>query len=200
MKTKSIALFITATCALSTISSAVTVTVAGIANSSVGLITSAAPTYSLFSGRAIFVSTNTAITAIGAQNSLLSTVGGTGANFDTQLNTLIGAGSPGIIRSATFTNGVLASTGSVEAGAVGNFTYLFLVAEASSNVVGLGAFTGPTVPSLGAVTFNPTNAGDTLGIGTSVKTGTSGFQLIPEPSVTLLGAIGALGLLRRRRI
>jgi hypothetical protein len=45
-----------------------------------------------------------------------------------------------------------------------------------------------------------------LGQGTSVyaATGTSGFQLasipVPEPSAALLGALGALGLLRRRRI
>ena len=40
-----------------------------------------------------------------------------------------------------------------------------------------------------------------LGVGTSTysATGTSGFQLVPEPSAALLGALGALGLLRRRR-
>ncbi|MBJ7284451.1 MAG: PEP-CTERM sorting domain-containing protein, partial [Akkermansiaceae bacterium] len=40
-----------------------------------------------------------------------------------------------------------------------------------------------------------------LGVGTSVGSavGTSGFQLVPEPSAALLGALGSLGLLRRRR-
>ena len=84
------------------------------------------------------------------------------------------------------------------------------MAESGGFITGIGAYTGSNAPASGAVTFNPAGSGDSLGIGTSVfaaaTTGptqpVSGFQLksaIPEPSTALLGAISALGLLRRRR-
>jgi MYXO-CTERM domain-containing protein len=79
---------------------------------------------------------------------------------------------------------------------------MILSGESGGLVNAIGAYKGPIVPSLGAVTFNPTNSSDSIGIGTSVFTAgspNSGFQLIPEPSAALLGALGALGLLRRRR-
>ncbi|MBU6171831.1 MAG: hypothetical protein KGQ87_10140 [Verrucomicrobia bacterium] len=200
MKTKLFAMFMAVTAVSTAVSSAVSVTVAGIANSSVGFVTLNGNNVS---GRAIFVSTGTALTNVSTTfASLLNSTTTTPAAFDSSLSTLIGAGSPGIIRSTTFTSGVLASSGAVEAGSIGNLTYLFLVSEASGYVTGIGAYTGPAVPSLGAVTYNPTNAGDTLAVGTSVKSGSSGFQLaaaVPEPSAALLGALGALGLLRRRR-
>jgi len=109
----------------------------------------------------------------------------------------------------------MTSTGSVQLGNAANSTYLFLVSEASGIITGIGAYTGSAVPNAGSVTFNPAFAGDSLGIGTSVLAAAtttpsvqpvSGFQLksavaaIPEPSAALLGAIGALVLLRRRRI
>lgn len=178
----------------------------------------------LVSGRAIFVSVTTALTGVSASmNALLAVSNSTPANFDTALNALITAGNtivaatnPGIVRSTTFAAGALTSTGSVQMGDVGNKTYLFLVAEAGGFITGIGAYTGSNVTSPGSVTFNPAGAGDTLLVGTSVLAAAttagpgvpftqpiSGFQLaaaVPEPSAALLGAIGALGLLRRRRI
>jgi hypothetical protein len=88
---------------------------------------------------------------------------------------------------------------------------MFLVAEAAGFITGIGAYTGPAIPGApGVLTFNTGNANDSLGVGTStlIAAGAggggpvSGFQLaaaVPEPSTALLGAFGALALLRRRR-
>lgn len=121
---------------------------------------------------------------------------------------LLFVNDPGVVRSnIAFTGGAVTSPGSVELGAVGNKTYVWMSA---SNGLSWGAFQGPAVPSLGAVTLNSASMTEDL-IGTSTFAGTagttsgpqtaSGFQLasVPEPSAALLGAIGALGLLRRRR-
>jgi len=219
MKIKVLSIFVAATAAFTATSNAVTVALGGIANTSVGLITldadgvGSSPRATV-SGRAIFVSVTDALTGVASSmNTLLASANSTSAAFDTELATLIGATTltdPGIVRSTTFTNGALTSTGNQELGTVSNKTYLFLVAEAGGFITGIGAYTGSNVPSSGAVTFNPTNAGDTLLVGTSVLAAAtvspvqpiSGFQLasaVPEPSAALLGALGALGLLRRRR-
>lgn len=215
MKIKLLSVLVAATAALTGNSSAVTLSLAGIANTTVGFITldpqGPAP-MGLVSGRAIFVSTTDALVGVSASmNALLAVANSTPAQFDSALALLIGTTDsgtdPGIVRSTTFTAGALASTGSVQLGNVANKTYLFLVAEEGGFITGIGAYTGSNVPAAGAVTFNPAFSGDGEGVGTSVlATGTinSGFQLapvsIPEPSAALLGAIGALGLLRRRRI
>lgn len=200
MKTKLIATIIAATAALANVSHAVTVNLAGIANATTGLITLDG---SVTSGRAIFVSTTGADVRNGGNAAFQSilTMGGSSADFDAALTTLIdatSATSPGIVREVSFVDGVLLSTGPQELGNVGNFTHLFLVSESGGSVSGIGAYTGPDVPPLGAVTINANTAGDEIGIGTS----TGGFQLVavvPEPSVALLGMLGALGLVRRRR-
>lgn len=208
-----------ATAAFNVTSNAAVISVAGIANTTVGLITLdndglGANPRATASGRAIFVSVTDALVqadVFSSMNTLLASSTSTAAQFDSALALLIGATSstdPGIVRSTTFTNGVLASTGSVELGSVGNKTYLFLVAEAAGYITGIGSYTGSNAPASGAVTFNPAGSGDTLGVGTSVFAAASGgqpvtgFQLayaVPEPSAALLGALGALGLLRRRR-
>ena len=225
MKFKLLSLLMAATVVSTTASNAAVISVAGIANSTnnIGLITldpTETPSVTLrstVSGRAIFVSVTDALTGVAASmDTLLASLSSTPGAFDTALSTLIGATSstdPGVVRSTTFSNGVLASTGTVQLGDVGNKTYLFLVAESGGFITGIGAYTGSNAPASGAVTFNSAGSGDSLGIGTSVfaaATGSpvqpaSGFQLksavaaIPEPSTALLGAIGALGLLRRRR-
>jgi hypothetical protein len=61
MKTKLFAMFMAVTAASTAVSSAVSVSVAGIANSSVGFVTLNG---SNVSGRAIFVSTGTALTLL----------------------------------------------------------------------------------------------------------------------------------------
>lgn len=219
-------LFVAATAALSSTSEAVTLALSGISNTTVGLITldpiesPAVTLRSAVSGRAIFVSVSTSLSGVAtSMNSLLASATSTSAQFDTALATLIGttnaSTSPGIVRSTTFTSGAMTSTGSVQLGNAANSTYLFLVSEANGVITGIGAYTGSAVPNAGSVTFNPAFAGDSLGIGTSVLAAAtttpsvqpvSGFQLksavaaIPEPSAALLGAIGALVLLRRRRI
>ncbi|MCP5543557.1 MAG: hypothetical protein H7A49_06580 [Akkermansiaceae bacterium] len=116
---------------------------------------------------------------------------------------------PGAIRSnIAFTNGAVTSPGAAELGAVGNKTYVWM---SSNDNLSYGLFQGPNVPSLGAVTLNSATMTEDL-IGTSTFSGiagttsgpdtASGFQLafVPEPSAALLGAFGALGLLRRRRV
>jgi hypothetical protein len=108
---------------------------------------------------------------------------------------------PGAVRSnVSFTNGAVTSSGSVELGAVGNSVYVWIQ---SSDANSFGAYKrSATVPALGSIVMNSVAMND-LGVGTSVysATGTSGFQLafVPEPSAALLGMLGALGLLRRRR-
>lgn len=181
-------------------------------------------------GRAIVVTVTTALNATSLAtsfNALLATTQSTPSNFDTALNLLItetnnaattpisASSNPGIVRSTTFASGAIASgPTSTELGTANNKSYLFFVAEAGGFITAIGAYTGPGTPGSGALTLNPAFAGDTLGIGTSVLaassgsgatlTNASGFQLkavtVPEPSAALLGAIGALGLLRRRRI
>ena len=222
MKIKVLSIFVAATAAFTATSNAVTVALAGVTNTSIGLITldtdgAGSSPRAVVSGRAIFVSVTDALTGVStSMDSLLSSASSTPAQFDSALTTLIGATTatdPGVVRNATFTNGVLTSSGNQELGTVSNKTYLFLVAEAGGFITGIGAYTGSNVPSSGAVTFNPTNAGDTLLVGTSVLAAAtttpsvqpiSGFQLksavvVPEPSAALLGSLGALALLRRRR-
>jgi hypothetical protein len=200
---------------------AVTINLAGIANTTnnIGLITNSTRT-ATFSGRAIFVSVTNQLTGVSTSlDALLTTTSTSSATFDSTLASLIASTNPtlasttnpGIVRSVNFTNGVLSTTGNQEMGSIGNRTYMFLVAESGGFVQALGAFTGVNVTSPGTVTFNSSFAGDSLGVGTSVfaaatagppATVASGFQLvsaIPETSTSLLGAIGALALLRRRR-
>ncbi len=218
MKIKLLSLFVAVTAAVTSTSNAVTVALAGISNSSVGLITLdpdgvGANPRAVVSGYAIFVSVTGDLSGVStSMNSLLASGTSTKSQFDSSLSSLIGTTSatrPGVVRNATFTNGLLTSTGNVDLGSQGNKTYLFLVSESNSFITGIGAYTGTNVPAGGAVTFNPTNAGDGLGVGTSVLAAASGalpvsgFQLaaaVPEPSAALLGAFGVLGLLRRRRI
>jgi hypothetical protein len=218
MKIKLLSMFVAATAAFTATSNAVTVALAGVANTSVGLVTldtdgvGSSPRAAV-SGRAIFVAVTDALTGVSdSMYTLLASATSTPGAFDAALTALIGATSstdPGIVRSTTFTSGLLSSTGNQALGDIANKTYLFLVAEAGGFITGIGAYTGANVPSTGAVTFNPTNAGDSLLVGTSVLAAAaggqpiSGFQLasaVPEPSAALLGALGALGLLRRRRI
>jgi len=68
--------------------------------------------------------------------------------------------------------------------ASGATSYYSTGAAATASQVGAGFFTG---------TGTAANTGST-----SVRSAT--FQVVPEPSAALLGALGALGLLRRRRI
>ncbi|MEK7951594.1 PEP-CTERM sorting domain-containing protein [Luteolibacter soli] len=207
IKLKLIALATLFTAALSGTSSAVNVTITGVANTLLGQIKSTDGT--VLSGRAIFISSTGTAVADGAAAALAPFLGGaswTSAQFDQALATLVGtptAGSPGIVRTATFVNGSLTSSGAAELGDVGNNTYLFLVAESAGMVTAVGAFTGNAVPSLGAVTINPNTAGDSPGVGTSPFISSSnpgnGFYLVPEPSTALLGLAGLTLAFRRRR-
>lgn len=233
MKLKLLSIFVAATAAITTTSNAAVVALTGIANSTTtiglitldpdneapfppGQVTNTAPR-TVVSGSAIFVSVTDALVqanVFASMNSLLASTTSTITQFNTALSTLIGTTSstdPGIVRTTTFTNGVLASVGNVQLGDVGNKTYLFLVALDGGFITGIGAYTGSNAPASGAVTFNPAGSGDSLGVGTSVLAAAtadpvqpvSGFQLaaaVPEPSAALLAALGALGFLRRRRI
>jgi hypothetical protein len=232
MKLKLISVFVAATALITTNSNAVTLALAGVANTSIGLITldpdttignpsglpNTAPR-AVASGRAIFVSVTNSLTGVYASmETLLSATNTAASAFDTALtalitgtNTLEASTNPGIVRSTTFASGALTSTGSVQLGTSGNKTYLFLVAESAGFITVIGVYNGANVPTSGSVTFNPTFANDTAAVGTSVLAAAtvgpvqpiSGFQLaaaVPEPSAALLGALGALGLIRRRRI
>lgn len=174
--------------------SAVTLTTSLISNSNnnVGLITTLVNgTVTSLSGSAFIYATSATITT-----SQL-----TGVTTRTGFEALI-LNDPGVVRSnITFTNGAVTSSASTELGAVGNKVYVWMQSTLNSNTY-VGAFQGPNVPSLGAVTLNSGTMSDLKGTSVYSATGTSGFQLvnaIPEPSAALLGALGALGLLRRRR-
>lgn len=238
MKYKLLSIFVAVTALTATNAGAVTLALGAVTNSTTGFITldpdntAPFPPGSLtdgagrvaVSGRAIFLSVTTSLTGVAASmNALLASATTTPLQFDTALNSLItsqntldATTNPGIVRTIAYASGALTSSGSVQLGNSSNKTYLFLVAEAGGFITGIGAYTGPNVPTSGSVTFTVTSAGDTLGVGTSVLAPAttqgvgvpftqviSGYQLaaaVPEPSAALLGAIGALGLLRRRRI
>jgi hypothetical protein len=206
MKLKIIAIAATSLVALTEVSNAVTLSIIGVANTSLGLVTLnsvAVPT-----GRAIFVTTTTDIT-LTANAALASLLGPretplSVADFNTTLATLIGttsATSPGILLDYAMTGGLIAVNTPRDVGNSGNIGTLFITSESGGNVLGFGAYGRLVAPATGSMVFNPTTLNTNM-IGTS----TTGFQLapvvvaIPEPSAALLGAIGVLGLLRRRRI
>lgn len=146
-----------------------------------GSLTNVTGTLTIFSTSADIVSVNSSVDTLAEFAALLTA-------------------DPGAVRSnVAFTNGAVTSSAVTELGAVGNRIYVWIQ---SNDGVHWGAYKGITVPALGSVVINSASVTD-IGAGTSVysATGTSGFQLsTPEPSTALLGAIGALGLLRRRRI
>ena len=191
MKTKLIGLatVFALTC---TSSHAVTLTTLLIASTTnnIGLVTTLKPgTLTNVTGTAYIYSTTTNLTTLDP------TVTKTRALFESLI-----AADPGAVRSAiAFTNGAMTSSGSTELGAVGNRLYVWM---SSADGTSYGAYKGVQVPALGTLSINSGSLTD-MGVGTSVysATGTAGFQLayVPEPSAALLGALGALGLLRRRR-
>lgn len=114
------------------------------------------------------------------------------------------------LRTTTITNGAITPLSGTDAnldvGAAGNNVYVWMQNTAGTTY---GLFQSADVPNLGSLNITPTSAtGDWIGTsvlsaaGTDPVTPISGWQLysIPEPSAALLGALGALGLLRRRRI
>ena len=155
-------------------------------------------------GRAIVVSTTAEIAGdIPTAFDSILTSGGSSGDFDAALSGLIGADPTGQVFDTTFAGGTLffntGTSGGTEVGPVGNNTYLFLVAETGGQVDGIGAFQGGDVVALGSIIYSP--AGTTAALGSN---GGGGFALaevnaVPEPTVALLGALGVLGMLRRRR-
>lgn len=191
MKTKLIALVVTASLSCGA-ANAVSLATTLIANSSnnVGLITTLVDgPLAVVTGLAYIYSTSIDLTAAGVVDVT------TRQGFEALI-----LNDPGVVRSSiAFTNGAVTSPGAVELGAVGNKTYVWMNSTDSKSY---GLFQGPNVPSLGAVTLNSaTMTEDLIGKSTYAAAGTSGFQLasVPEASTALLGVLGALGLLRRRR-
>lgn len=118
----------------------------------------------------------------------------TGTAFDgLQIHVFVG------LLSTIATNPTLAFTPTGTAWSVLTQTTASVFAPSAGSGSTTVNFTVPSVLSVvaeGAVAngFNGDNTGATSG------TVTNYFYLVPEPSTALLGAIGALGLLRRRRI
>ena len=186
-KLTKLALFAAFSCASA---NAVTLTTTLIANTStnVGLVTTTE------SGS---LSNVTGLAWIYASSVQLSASGMTGITTRSGFEALLTL-DPGVVRSSVaVTNGALTSSASTELGAAANKSYVWFQNTSGSSY---GAFQGPNVPALGALTLNSqTMTEDLIGTSTYSAVGTSGFQLVPEPSAALLGALGALGLLRRRR-
>lgn len=171
---------------------AVTLTTTLLANSTnnVGLVTT------LASGSLTNVTGSAFIYATSVE---LDPIHVTGVTTRASFEALI-VNDPGVVRSnIVITNGAITSSASTELGAVGNKIYVWME---SDDLNSYGLYQGINVPSLGSVVMNSATLTDLVGTSTYSATGTSGFQLafVPEPSAALLGAIGALGLLRRRRI
>lgn len=175
--------------ALMTAANAATVSVAALANSTtIGFITAGA-TDTLLSGTAFIYSSTTELGASDLTN----------VTTRTGFEALLAAGTQTALRQTAFTSGSLTSSGNLTLNP-GDKTYLVLVSGTY-----FGAYQGSNVPALGGVTINANTDIEALK-GTStyqtINTTKSGFQLVdtvPEPSTTLLGAFGALALLRRRR-
>ena len=178
---------------LAGVSSAATIGVTVIANNTgtIGNITAGASATLLTGTAYIYVTT----TELGAAD-FASFSAGTTALAKTNFEALLAAPTP--LRTASFTNGVIASTGNLSLNP-GEKSYVFFDATTY-----YGIYQGANVPSSGAVTINPSNNLEDLKGTSAVQSfsgTTSGFQLVavPEPSAALLGMLGALGLLRRRR-
>lgn len=202
MKTKLIGLAVAGALSFGS-ANAVTLTTSLIANTAnnVGLVTTLqSGSRTTVNGTAYIYSTSTDIVSL--DPSLIDTR----AEFEALITN-----NPGVVRSAiSIVNGAITSSASTDLGAAGNRLYVWF---SSNDGLSYGAYKGIVVPSLGSVVINSASLSD-IGVGTSVFTGTagvssgantaSGIQLayaaIPEPSAVLLGALGALGLLRRRRI
>ncbi len=176
---------------------AVSLTVVGIANTTVGFITEDVSD-TLVTGTAKFYSTSTELGA----NDVSGILGAADPFVFFSGLIATGATSPGEFRSTSFTVGNLLSNSASELGDAGNKTYIVL---ASSDNSSIGVYQGINVPAIGVVNINPSSITEDL-VGTSllqaVNTTSSGFQLaqaVPEPSTLLLSAFGVLGLLLRRK-
>jgi len=173
---------------------AVTVTLAAVANTSLGFVTQGASNIRV-SGNLYLYSSPTNLSPSSLDGIL------TAANPVEFFASLLGFG-PGQVRGPVpVTNGAVTSSGAVEVGAVGNNLYMFIMSTDGSYI---GAFQGPSAPPIGSVIFSPATITEDL-LGTSdlqsISGTNSGFQLVavPEPSIALLGLFGVAGLIRRRR-
>lgn len=114
-----------------------------------------------------------------------------------------GAGDGGIFDVGPFdlisglTGGAAINTGDVFRlvwfGADGK---LGTLADASFTIPADGALQDYTAPFVGT---DPVRSAGQSYSGTGAQSTGPGFEIVPEPSAALLGAVGALGLLRRRR-
>jgi|GEM_PF-5084234 len=194
MKTKLFGLFSAFVLTMATSKGAILATslIANTTNN-IGLITtSASGSLANVTGSVWIYSTSLDITA--SQTTAVTTRAG--------FESLLTLSDPGAVRSnVSFTNGALVSSGNVEVGASGNHVYVWMQ---SADATSYGAYKQTAlVPAVGSIVMNSGSMSDLVGTSVYSATGTSGFQLafapVPEPSAALLGMLGALGLLRRRR-
>jgi hypothetical protein len=195
MKSKLLIIGLAATLSIG-VANGVSVAMNGFANGTVGVITDGLSANRIASGNVFFYTSSKELVASDLDG--IATAPSPSAFFAGLLTA-----DPGQVKTAAFTNGEFLSAGpAFEVGAAANRVYFFVE---STDRTSFGAYKGIVVPALGAITINPATLTDELGYGTSVATdvsGTnSGYQLftVPEPSVAILGALGLLGLVRRRR-
>lgn len=91
-------------------------------------------------------------------------------------------------------NASIANTATLLFGANSTVNLNFTAGDANAEVV--GAITNGTL-SIGAGTYDASELNAFFGGSSFI--GTGALQIVPEPSVALLGGLGVLGLLRRRR-
>lgn len=92
---------------------------------------------------------------------------------------------------------------SLAAGGILTFDKLF-IARTATNDYALGYYNGATRTVLSTRTGMTNNDADFIGLYTDVRAtgslrGVDNLVIVPEPSAALLGGLGVLGLLRRRR-
>ena len=135
------------------------------------------------------------IFALGGFNSAALVVPGSAATSVAGLNLGTNGLGAGLNYSFFFFPGVTFTTSGAR------YTVGSSVGGINKSTADAGAGTaGMIIPANGATVFQgaSTNAGGDLG-GSVPNSSFAAVALVPEPSTALLGAIGALGLLRRRR-
>lgn len=90
-------------------------------------------------------------------------------------------------------NGEASSGSKIELSGFGSTLMAEGTFNSTTNFYNRGGIAGEALP------ISATGVGETLNVSYNAGTNVTTFTVVPEPSIALMGALGALGLLRRRR-